>query len=68
MKGVGAKEACFVYFLALISINATDSLAVAFVSFIATLLATTPGFPVIFRKIKLKKIIKEEGELEAEQL
>ena len=68
MKGVGAKEACFVYFLGLIGLSSNDSLAIAFVSFIAILLATLPGFPVIFRKIKLKKIIIEEQQHEAEEL
>lgn len=55
MKGLGPREACFVYFLGLIGISSTDSLAIAFISFASITVTTIPGFPVIFRKKDIPK-------------
>lgn len=54
-KGIGAREAAYVYFLGLLAINSEKSLAIAFVSFIAAVASTLPGITIMFDKIKLFK-------------
>ncbi len=54
VKGVGAREASFIYFLGLFGIDSDKSLAIAFLTFLATLLATLPGISIVFRKKKAK--------------
>lgn len=52
VKGVGAREASFIYFLGLFGVDSDKSLAIAFLTFLATLLATLPGISIVFRKKK----------------
>lgn len=50
VKGIGAKEASYVYFLSMIGINADLGLSIAFIVFAATLVASLPGVGVIFQR------------------
>lgn len=52
VKGVGAKEASYIYFLGLVGISSETSLAIAFLSFLATTLSTLPGVTIAFRKFE----------------
>ena len=52
VKGIGAKEASYVYFLGLIGISSDKSLAIAFIVFIATMISSLPGLTLAFRKVK----------------
>lgn len=56
VKGVGAKEASYIYLLGLIGINGDASLAIAFLTFLATVIATLPGVSIVFRKTKMPKM------------
>jgi glycosyltransferase 2 family protein len=49
LKGVGAKEASYIYLLAFIGIGSSDALAIAFLVFLGTLIATLPGISIVFR-------------------
>jgi uncharacterized protein (TIRG00374 family) len=68
VKGVGAKEASYIYFLGLLGISSDTSLAIGFIAFIATTISTLPGLSIAFRKIKFNKVIEEEEEHEEEEL
>lgn len=68
VKGVGAKEASYIYFLGLLGISSDTSLAIGFIAFIATTLSTLPGLSIAFRKIKFNKVITEEHKHEEEEL
>ncbi len=68
VKGVGAKEASYIYFLGLLGISSDTSLAIGFIAFIATTLSTLPGLSIAFRKIKFNKVITEEHQHEEEEL
>lgn len=46
LKGIGAKEACYVYMLSLLKINSETALAIAFLTFLATLISTLPGLSI----------------------
>jgi uncharacterized protein (TIRG00374 family) len=50
VKGVGAKEASYIYLLAFIGVSSSDALAIAFLVFLGTLVATLPGLTIVFRK------------------
>lgn len=50
VKGVGAKEASYIYLLAFIGIGSSDALAIAFLVFLGTLISTLPGISIVFRK------------------
>ena len=54
VKGVGAKEASYIYFLGLVGINTETSLAIAFLSFLATTISTLPGITIAFRRFSKK--------------
>ncbi len=54
VKGVGAKEASYIYFLGLVGINTETSLAIAFLSFLATTISTLPGVTIAFRRFTKK--------------
>ncbi len=49
VKGVGAKEASYIYLLAFIGVSGSDALAIAFIIFLGTLIATLPGISIVFR-------------------
>ncbi len=68
VKGVGAKEASYIYFLGLLGISSDTSLAIGFIAFIATTLSTLPGLSIAFRKVKFNKVITEEHKHEEEEL
>ncbi|MCE2928020.1 MAG: flippase-like domain-containing protein [Candidatus Caenarcaniphilales bacterium] len=68
VKGVGAKEACYVYMLGLVGVAPDLSLAIAFLTYISTLISTLPGVTIAFRKLKTEKIIAEEEQHEEEEL
>lgn len=68
VKGVGAKEASYIYFLGLLGISSDTSLAIGFIAFIATTLSTLPGLSIAFRKVKFNKVIVEEHKHEEEEL
>lgn len=68
VKGVGAKEASYIYILGLIGISSDISLAIAFLTFIATLISTLPGLSIVFRKVKVSKIIEKEHRLEEAEI
>jgi len=57
VKGLGAKEASYVYFLGLIGISGEQGLAIALIVFAATLLASLPGVSVVFQDVFAKKVI-----------
>ena len=64
VKGVGAKEASYIYLLGLIGVGGDLSLAIAFLTFIATVIVSLPGVSIAFRKVKIPKMsskIDEEG-------
>ncbi len=61
VKGVGAKEASYVYFLGLLGVPSHDSLAIAFIAFIATLLCSLPGLSYVFRKLDLSRNLSHSG-------
>lgn len=61
VKGVSPKEASYVYILGLIGVPADLSLAIAFLTFIATLLSTLPGLTIAFRKVKIFDAAEEES-------
>jgi len=56
VKGVGAKEASYIYLLGLIGVNGDISLAIAFLTFIATVIVSLPGASIAFRKVKIPKM------------
>lgn len=68
VKGVGAKEASYIYFLSFLGITSDTGLAIGFIAFVATLVSSLPGVSIAFRKTKLTKVIEEEKEHEAEEL
>ena len=68
VKGVGAKEASYIYFLGLLGVSSDTSLAIGFIAFIATTISTLPGLSIAFRKIKFNKVISEEHQHEEEEL
>ena len=50
VKGVGAKEASYVYLLGFLGISADKGLAIGFIAFVATLIASLPGLSIAFSK------------------
>lgn len=50
VKGVGAKEASYVYLLGFLGISADKGLAIGFIAFVATLIASLPGVTIAFSK------------------
>lgn len=56
VKGVGAKEASYIYLLGLIGVSGDLSLAIAFLTFIATVIVSLPGVSIAFRKVKIPKM------------
>lgn len=50
VKGIGAKEASYVYFLSMIGVKPDLGLSIAFIVFAATLVASLPGITVIFQR------------------
>jgi uncharacterized protein (TIRG00374 family) len=62
VKGVGAKEASYIYMLGLIGINHDLGLAIAFQTFVATVIASLPGASIAFRRMKFLNPTKEMGE------
>lgn len=68
VKGVGAKEASYIYFLGFLGISSDVGLAIGFIAFVATLISSLPGVSIAFRKTKISKVIEEEREHEAEEL
>ncbi len=68
VKGVGAKEASYIYFLGLLGIGSDTSLAIGFIAFVATTISTLPGVSIAFRKLKFNKVIEEEHQHEEEEL
>jgi glycosyltransferase 2 family protein len=62
VKGVGAKEASYIYMLGLIGINHDLGLAIAFQTFVATVIASLPGASIAFRRMKFPKSNKELSE------
>ncbi|MDA1021521.1 MAG: lysylphosphatidylglycerol synthase transmembrane domain-containing protein [Cyanobacteria bacterium] len=68
VKGVGAKEASYIYFLGYLGITSDKGLAIGFIAFVATLIASLPGISIAFKKIKINKVIEEEKLHEAEEL
>lgn len=56
VKGVGAKEASYIYLLAFIGIGSSDALAIAFLIFLGTSISTLPGLSIVFRKSEMKKV------------
>jgi len=51
VRGLGAKEACYVYFLAFLGVSSEQSLAVAFLCFAAFLITSLPGITLVLRRI-----------------
>lgn len=68
VKGVGAKEASYVYFMGFLGINSDTGLAIGFISFIAATLCSLPGITIAFKKVEINKIVEEEQQHEAEEL
>ena len=60
VKGVGAKEASYIYLLGLIGVSGDISLAIAFLTFLATVIASLPGVSIAFRKVKIPKMAAEK--------
>ena len=69
VKGVGAKEASYIYLLGFIGIASSDALAIAFLIFLGTLISTLPGISIVFRKSKkIDENLSWGEEVEAEEL
>lgn len=51
MKGLGAREASYVYFLSLMSITSEKALAIAFMIYAGMLVASLPGITIVFQKL-----------------
>ena len=49
MKGVGAKEATYIFLLGLIGIDSESSFVVAVTVFLATVVSTLPGIVILRR-------------------
>lgn len=68
VKGAGAREVSFIYFLNLIGVSGDKGLAIAIIALLATMIATIPGVTIVFRKMKFNKAVAEtlpeEDELE----
>jgi uncharacterized protein (TIRG00374 family) len=64
VKGVGAKEASYIYLLAFIGVSSHDALAIAFLVFLGTLVSTLPGLSVVFRSKTKKQNDNFEASLE----
>lgn len=65
VKGVGAKEASYIYLLAFIGIESSEALAVAFLVFLGTLVATLPGISIAFRSGS-KKMPENDPRIDSE--
>lgn len=68
VKGVGAKEASYVYFMHFLGIGSDTGLAIGFISFIAVTLCSLPGISIAFKKVKISKMVEEEQQHETEEL
>ena len=65
VKGVGAKEASYIYLLAFIGVSSSKALAIAFLIFLGTLIATLPGISIAFRT-GTKKIPEQDPRIDSE--
>jgi uncharacterized protein (TIRG00374 family) len=68
IKGAGAREVSFIYFLNLISVSGDKALAIAIIGLLATMISTLPGISIVFRKMKLGAVVQEEATHEQEEL
>jgi uncharacterized protein (TIRG00374 family) len=68
IKGAGAREVSFIYFLNLIGVSGDKALAIAILGLLATMISTVPGISIVFRKIKFNAVVEEESAHEQEEL